>query len=125
MPDESSHQHIQRIRRERFWLDDASRVPSENPLMAMLRRALNQLATGIFEHAHHYVFELTQNADDNNYPDHADRFLKFVLLEDDPTDTPGSRGCLCVLNDETGFERKHVESLCDIGNSTKQGNRDD
>lgn len=124
MPDESPHQHIQRIRRERFWLDDASRVPSENPLMAMLRRALNQLATGIFEHSHHYVFELTQNADDNNYPDHAERFLKFVLFEDDPTHTPGSHGCLCVLNDETGFEKKHVESLCDIGNSTKQGNRE-
>lgn len=117
-------QHIMDIRREKFWLSDASHKPSENPLMAMLSRALNQLATGIFERTHHYVFELTQNADDNNYPDHTDRFLKFVLLEDDPTGTPGSRGCLCVLNDETGFEEKHVESLCDIGNSTKQGNRE-
>lgn len=124
MTREEAKQHIEQIRRERFWLDDASHKPSENPLMAMLRRALNQLATGIFEHAHHYVFELTQNADDNNYPDNADRFLKFVLLEADPTNTPGSRGCLCVLNDETGFEKKHVESLCDIGNSTKHGNRE-
>jgi hypothetical protein len=124
MTREKAKQHIEQVRRERFWLDDASRKPGENPLMAMLRRALNQLATGIFEHAHHYVFELTQNADDNCYAENADRFLKFVLLEDDPTDTPGSRGCLCVLNDETGFEQKHVESLCDIGNSTKQGNRE-
>ena len=124
MTREEAKQHVEQIRRERFWLDDASRKPSENPLMAMLRRALSQLATGIFEHAHHYVFELTQNADDNRYPEHADRFLKFVLLEDDPTATPGSRGCLCVLNDETGFEQKHVESLCDIGNSTKQGDRE-
>lgn len=124
MEREEAKQHIEQIRRERFWLDDASRRPSENPLMAMLRRALNQLATGIFEHAHHYVFELAQNADDNCYAENADRFLKFVLLENDPTDTPGSRGCLCVLNDEMGFERKHVESLCDIGNSTKHGNRE-
>ncbi len=116
--------HVERIRRERFWLDDPLRAPSANPLMGMLRRALNQLATGIFEHAHHYVFELTQNADDNNYPDNAGRHLKFVLLEDDPTGTPGSRGCLCVLNDETGFAEKDVESLCDIGNSTKKGHRE-
>ncbi len=124
MTRKEAKQHIEHIRRERFWLDDVSHKPSENPLMAMLRRALNQLATGIFEHAHHYVFELTQNADDNNYPADAERFLKFVLLEDDPTSTPGSQGCLCVLNDETGFERKHVESLCDIGNSTKKDNRE-
>src|ERR1700722_12430467 len=124
MTSEAAKQHIEQIRRERFWLDDASRTPGDNPLMAMLRRALNQLATGIFEHAHHYIFELTQNADDNRYPESADRFLKFVLLENDPTNTPGSRGCLCVLNDETGFEKKDVESLCDIGNSTKQGNRE-
>jgi len=121
---EEAKQHIEQLRRQRFWLDDASRKPGENPLMAMLRRALNQLATGIFEHAHHYIFELTQNADDNRYSTDADRFLKFVLLEEDPTGTPGSQGCLCVLNDETGFMRKHVESLCDIGNSTKQGNRE-
>jgi hypothetical protein len=124
MTREEAKLHITQIRQERFWLDNTLRKPSENPLMAMLRRALNQLATGIFEHAHHYVFELTQNADDNRYEEKAERFLKFVLLEDDPTDTPGSQGCLCVLNDETGFERKHVESLCDIGNSTKQGNRE-
>ena len=122
-PGEARH-HIDGIRRERFWLDDPLRSPSANPLMGMLRRALNQLATGIFEHAHHYVFELTQNADDNSYPVGADHFLKFVLLENDPTGTPGSQGCLCVLNDETGFEKKHVESLCDIGNSTKQGQRE-
>ncbi len=124
MSREEAKHHVEEIRRARFWLDDTSHKPSENPLMAMLRRALNHLATGIFEHAHHYVFELTQNADDNRYAPEADRFLKFVLLEDDPTSTPGSRGCLCVLNDETGFEKKHVESLCDIGNSTKQGNRE-
>ena len=74
MEREEAKQHIKQIRQDRFWLDATSRKPSDNPLMAMLCRALNQLATGIFEHAHHYVFELTQNADDNNYPDHADRF---------------------------------------------------
>ena len=106
MTREEAKQHIDQVRLERFWLDSASRKPSENPLMAMLRNALNLLATGIFEHSHHYVFELTQNADDNNYLKNADRFLKFVLLEDDPTGTPGSKGCLCVLNDETGFEKE-------------------
>ena len=124
MTREEAKQHIEQIRRNEFGFDDTTGQPSLNPLIAKLHRALNQLATGIFEHAHHYVFELTQNADDNSYPDDADHFLKFVLLEDDPTGTPGSQGCLCVLNDEMGFERKHVESLCDIGNSTKKGNRE-
>jgi hypothetical protein len=121
---EEAKKHIEQIRRNEFGFDDATGRPSQSPLIAKFRRALKQLATGIFEHAHHYVFELTQNADDNRYAKNADRFLKFILLEDDPTHTPGSRGCLCVLNDETGFEKKHVESLCDIGNSTKSGNRE-
>ena len=121
---EEAKEHIEQIRREQYWLDDPARSPADNPLMGRLRRALDQLAVGIFEHSHHYVFELTQNADDNNYPDNAERDLKFVLLESDPTGTPGSRGCLCVINDETGFERLNVESLCDIGNSTKKGNRE-
>jgi hypothetical protein len=85
---DEAKQHIAQIRSEQYWLDSPTRNPGDNPLMGRLRRALNQLATGIFEHAHHYVFELTQNADDNCYQDGADRFLKFVLLEDDPTGTP-------------------------------------
>ena len=124
MTREKAKQHVEQIRRNEFGFDDTTGQPSLNPLVAKLRRALKQLATGIFEHAHHYVFELTQNADDNSYPTDAEHFLKFVLLEDDPTNTPGSQGCLCVLNDETGFEKRHVESLCDIGNSTKKGNRE-
>ncbi len=124
MTPKEAKQHIAQIRQEKFWLDDPNRQPSLNPLLGMLRRSLNEIATGIFEHAHHYIFELTQNADDNSYPANAEHFLKFVLLQDDPTGTPGSQGCLCVLNDETGFEKRHVESLCDICDSTKKGNRE-
>src|SRR4051794_3757865 len=123
MPEEDAREHIRRLRRDVFWLDDNQRRPAQNPLLGRLRRALNQLATGIFEHSHHYIFELLQNADDNSYAAGTDQFIKFVLLETDPTGTPGGNGCLCVLNDEVGFKEPHVESLCDIGNSTKH-NRD-
>jgi len=33
MTREEAQQHIEQIRRERFWLDDVLRSPSENPLM--------------------------------------------------------------------------------------------
>jgi HSP90 family molecular chaperone len=123
MPRGEAKEHIQEIRQQQFWLDDGRGKPRVNPLRVMLSRALEQLAKGIFEHAHHYIFELIQNADDNSYAPDAERFLKFDLLENDPTDAPGSQGCLCVLNNETGFERKDVQSLCDIGMSVMTGNR--
>jgi hypothetical protein len=41
----------------------------------------------------------TQNADDNDHPESADRFLKFVLRENNPAATPESQGYRCGLND--------------------------
>lgn len=38
MTQEEAKQHIEQVRRERFWLDDVTRQPSQNPLLGMLRR---------------------------------------------------------------------------------------
>jgi len=83
------------------------------------KNAIEQLSTGLYEKEVHFILELIQNAEDNEYqnkpPD-----LRFVVLDEDPTHTPDSDGCLCVFNNEAGFEKKHVESICQIGESTKE-----
>jgi hypothetical protein len=83
-----------------------------------LKNAIEQLSVGLYEKEIHFILELIQNAEDNNYKDVTPE-LRFVLLDEDPTDTEGSDGCLCVFNNEVGFEEKNVDSICQIGESTK------
>ena len=102
MPQESpQREDIRRIRREKFGLaDDGTRL-RENSLEQDLRNALHRLSQDLYSNVHHFILELIQNAEDNDYAD-GDAKLIFELRSDDPTSTPGSRGCLCVLNNETG-----------------------
>lgn len=119
MPQESpQREHIRRIRREKFGLaDDGTRL-RENSLEQDLRNALHRLSQDLYSNVHHFILELIQNAEDNDYAS-GDAKLIFELRSDDPTSTPGSRGCLCVLNNETGFASHHVASICAVGQSTK------
>ena len=121
MPHESpQREHIRSIRREKFRLADDGTSLGENPLEQDLRNALHRLSQDLYSNAHHFILELIQNAEDNDYAND-DAKLIFELRSDDPTETPGSSGCLCVLNNETGFESKHVASICAVGQSTKSG----
>lgn len=116
---ETAQNVIENIRHQYGIRDDGTQAENFAFISRGLKNAIEQLSTGLYEKEVHFILELIQNAEDNEYqnkqPD-----LRFVVLDEDPTNTPGSDGCLCVFNNEVGFERKNVESICQIGESTKE-----
>lgn len=51
-----------------------------------------------------------------------DPSLEFVITTRDITAT-GAPATLLIFNNEKGFHGKNIEALCNVGNSTKKGNR--
>lgn len=109
--------HIEEIRREKFGL--RGRHAQTNPLSGDLQAALDNLSEKLYAQQHHYIFELIQNAEDNDYPESTSAELSFELHSEDPTNTPRAEGALVVKNNERGFLKKHVEALCSVGGTTK------
>lgn len=68
------------------------------------------------------VFGLFKNAEDNEYPEGVEPSLEFVLTPKDITGT-GAPMTLLVFNNEVGFSRRNMESLCSVGRLTKKGRR--
>ncbi|VVA11864.1 PREDICTED: LOW QUALITY PROTEIN [Prunus dulcis] len=66
--------------------------------------------------------ELIQNAEDNEYKKGVELTLEFVLTKKDITGT-GAPATLLVFNNEVGFSRKNIDSICSIGRSKKKGKR--
>jgi hypothetical protein len=118
MTSENPKNIISNIRKNYGIKSDGTQSDDFAFISSNLKNAIEQLSTGLYGKDIHFILELIQNAEDNNYsnvsPD-----LKFVVLDDDPTQTPGSDGCLCVFNNESGFEKSNVESISQIGKSTK------
>ncbi|KAF7457262.1 superfamily I helicase [Cryptosporidium felis] len=80
----------------------------------IINRSCESLSTKLYSKPDHFIFELIQNADDNSYctciggvPTLVFVFHEFGLF---------------VINNEKGFSKKDVESICDIGNSSKISN---
>jgi hypothetical protein len=74
-----------------------------------LHRALEQLSKDLYSKETHFVLELIQNADDNDYTEEKP-YLKFIL----------DSGSILVQNNEVGFNEKNVRAICDVGESTKK-----
>lgn len=66
--------------------------------------------------------DICQNAADNEYPADVEPSLEFVITSKDITAT-GVSATLLVFNNEKGFTRNNIDSICSIGRSTKKGNR--
>ncbi|KAI3740240.1 hypothetical protein L2E82_30665 [Cichorium intybus] len=66
--------------------------------------------------------ELIQNAEDNEYPEDVNPSLEIVFTSKDITNT-GAPATLLLFNNEKGFLRKNIESICSVGLSTKKGLR--
>ncbi|XP_066520431.1 uncharacterized protein wu:fj29h11 isoform X2 [Hoplias malabaricus] len=82
-----------------------------NKHQARLGRSLERLSTELYSKDTHFVLELIQNADDNNYlqDDKEQPALAFVVQRD----------CITILNNESGFQETNVRAICDVGKSTK------
>ena len=110
---------IEKFRLDHYGIDPSGKQRSDfGRISRQLKNAIELLSKGLYEKDNHFILELIQNAEDNEYQTEVAE-LEFRLLDHDPTNTPGSDGCLCVSNNEKGFNEAHVESICQIGASTK------
>ena len=81
-------------------------------------RSLERLSKELYSQDVHFILELIQNADDNNYNlNVADSNLEPTLIF--ALDSQK----LTVFNNETGFESQNIRALCDVGKTTKGKHR--
>ncbi|KAK9748280.1 hypothetical protein RND81_02G047200 [Saponaria officinalis] len=109
--------HIEEIRKERFWIG-----VGKNPLSRPLRMAVKYLSAELYSKDVHFLMELIQNAEDNEYLEGVEPSLEFLITSRDITGT-GAAATLMIFNNEKGFSQKNIESICSVGDSTKAGNR--
>ncbi|XP_028082517.1 uncharacterized protein LOC114283846 [Camellia sinensis] len=113
----SAREHIEEIRKKKFKIGEEPDPKNED-----LHHAVNYLSAELYAKDVHFLMELIQNAEDNEYGEGVNPSLEFVLTSRDITAT-GASATLLVFNNERGFSAKNVESICSIGRSTKKGHR--
>ncbi|CAF3066439.1 unnamed protein product [Rotaria sp. Silwood2] len=109
--DLAAFEHIKQIR-ERLGVDnnlDTAGKSIVNNLQGLIKRSLEKLSNDLYSEQGHYVLELIQNADDNQYSSDCLPTLRFVISSDR----------ILVCNNEIGFQPNHIEAICNVGESTK------
>jgi hypothetical protein len=105
-------QVIEDIRKTRFGAGlDIARLPTEVQKHIEDNKRFKEDAARLVTEIHakepHFILELIQNADDNDYDENASPMVKFIV-EDDR---------LTLQNNEMGFREENVWALCGIGRS--------
>ena len=113
-------EHIDWIRRNKFGLAPDGSVIGRNPLSEDLQNSIRLLSGDLYSKETHFILELIQNAEDNHYRQDLRPDLTYLLLEEDPTGTPGAEGALLGVNNEKGFTAEDVDALCAVGKPTKK-----
>jgi len=112
---------IESIRATKFKLGvDGVPTQGNDELLSDLNEALAVVSKDVYSDDTHFFYELIQNAQDNSYEKGIVPNLKFILLDYDPTNSEGTSGCLCVVNNEVGFLEENIRSICSVGKSTKK-----
>nr|XP_045084629.1 uncharacterized protein LOC109784830 [Aegilops tauschii subsp. strangulata] len=88
-----------------------------------MHQAVNYLSQELYSKDVHFLMELVQNAEDNEYPDGVAPSLEFLVTSTDITGS-GASSTLLIFNNEKGFSPSNIQSICGVGKSTKKGNRD-
>ncbi|CAD6256983.1 unnamed protein product [Miscanthus lutarioriparius] len=117
-PPASPREHVERIRRERYYIGRGE----QNPLAEDMHQAVNYLSQELYSKDVHFLMELVQNAEDNEYPSEVAPSLEFLITSKDITGC-GASSTLLIFNNERGFSATNIESICRVGKSTKKGNR--
>lgn len=110
-PNYGAFEHIKQIR-EGFGVGSSLGATEQsivNNLQGMIERSLEKLAHDLYSEENHFVLELIQNADDNQYTSDCLPTLRFVVSFDR----------ILVCNNEIGFQPQNIEAICNIGKSTK------
>ncbi|XVE95087.1 hypothetical protein REPUB_Repub02eG0066100 [Reevesia pubescens] len=102
--------HVGEIRTKKF----ATCKKEPNPLIEDLHHAVTSLSAELYTKDVHFLMELIQNAEDNEYLAGVQPSLEFVLTTRDITRT-GAPSTLLVFNNEVGFSRKNMDSICSVG----------
>ncbi|MCK8045334.1 hypothetical protein MSG37_10570 [Shewanella sp. 1CM18E] len=120
MPTESPKQQIIAYRQSKYGINETTgRTNLNSEVRSDLHNSIQNLSEGLYSKQSHFIFELIQNAEDNIYDKGAVPELVIELLADDPTNTLGCKGCLCIYNNELGFEFANIKAISSIGGSTK------
>ncbi|TYJ98428.1 DNA binding,ATP binding, putative isoform 1 [Cucumis melo var. makuwa] len=114
----SPKQHIQEIRRSKFSIGGPP-----NPLTEDLHQAVRNLSAELYTKDVHFLMELIQNAEDNEYSTSVKPSLEFIITSRDVTGS-GAGTTLLIFNNEIGFSSKNIDSICSVGRSTKKNNRE-
>lgn len=108
---QSPYEHIQSIRRSfgvNSGLDENSQSIVNN-YQSILQRSLHKLSEDLYSDQGHFLLELFQNADDNQYPSDCQPTLRLILSDQR----------ILVCNNEIGFQSTNVDAICNVGTSTK------
>ena len=73
------------------------------------QRAIQQISADLYSSSTHFVMELLQNCDDNEYESGVEPRMSIELTND----------AVIVRCNERGFNRDNVVALCDVKQSTK------
>jgi len=85
----------------------------------MLNNAIQTLAQDLYSKDTHFIFELIQNAEDNEYYKGTEPSISFRLVKADTTNTPNAGGALIIQNNEIGFSPENVDAICNVRKTTK------
>ncbi|KAI3931745.1 hypothetical protein MKW98_012155 [Papaver atlanticum] len=118
-------EHIEKIRKVKFKIGAKEPIQVADDLCSVtedLHQAVKNLSAELYAKDVHFLMEIIQNAEDNEYSEGVKPSLEFVMTTADITAT-GAPATLLIFNNEKGFSSKNINSICSLGNSTKKGNR--
>ncbi|MGK7900412.1 MAG: DUF3883 domain-containing protein [Hormoscilla sp.] len=108
----SPQEIIEDIRKNTYGIGlstDAAAKGVIDSLKKSLNSALERLSVDLYSKETHFVLELLQNADDNEYRSDVNPTLTITIAPEK----------IIVVNNECGFTEANVRAICDVGNSTK------
>jgi hypothetical protein len=110
--DGSNQEFIENIRKNKYGI--GLELTSENEfVMKSLKKeissCLRALSNELYNKDMHFVLELIQNADDNQYSSTENPTIIFLI----------ENNSITLFNNELGFQQKNVEAICAVGASTK------
>ncbi|KAK4500371.1 hypothetical protein PRZ48_008560 [Zasmidium cellare] len=101
--------HIERLRQSRHFDDSNGKAGDANA--RTLSRALDMLSAQLYSKPTHFILEMIQNADDNDYAPGVEPTLTLIYRDN---------GMLWVGCNEVGFTESNVSAICEIADSTKK-----
>lgn len=113
------YEHINRKRKKDFHIENGESKESNKFLLETLHQAIDTLAKDLYRKESHFILELIQNAEDNEYVV-TNPTLSFSLIQEDPTGSDGATGALIIENNEVGFSEANMDAICSVGSSFKQ-----